>query len=334
MEYDDTEDDDSDAMQLEHETLYLQNDIPRRSNHTMLDGVKLPKPLRGYTPSVSSNAHPDVPNNPSNISPNLNSNLARAAIQNLSRAPPPRYPPQKPSDPRQNVPPQSLNRPVLPQPVSNPSEMKASSQTDFPLQGPARGFVLIQSNYPPSGRKSFSYNETIAAEIAAALKPASSTPPVKPMPGQYAKRTPTKAAPTTSSAGKKVEPPMATAPRPLFVPTRARPNERPSEPIYDDVRPNTGTGISRCQACGNNHLPGQCPLRSNPLTACPGCGYTHLHGMRICPLFWETEYLSLMLERLRNSTEDRRLVESAKDYIQGVKGDYQRRRKEPASGKK
>jgi hypothetical protein len=327
-------------MQVEHEAQNLQDEVPRRSNHTMLDGVKLPKQLRGYTPAVSSNVLPNVSNNPSITSPSLNSNLARAAIQNLSRAAPPGYPLQKPSDRKPNIPPQALNPPALGQPALYPHEMKPPHHTDFPPQGPVKGFFPIQSAYPPLARKSLSYAERMAAEIsegqpAKPFKPASLMPAVKPpMPSQYAKRTLTKAVPTTSSAGKPPQAPTARPPQPLFVPTRARPTERPSEPIYDEVRPNTDTGISRCQACGNDHLPGQCPLRSKPLTACPGCGYTHFHGARICPLFWEEEYLSLLRDRLRESTEDRRLVESARDYISGVKGDYRRRHKEPASGKK
>jgi hypothetical protein len=249
----------------------------------MLDGVKSPKQLRGYTPNVSS--RPNVSNSPSITSPDLNSNLARTAIQKISHAAPPLYPLENPSDHRPNIPPQALNLPALARPVLYPPGMKAAArQTGILPQGPVRGFVPIQDTYPPSARKSLSYAERIAAEgsdarLAKPLKPPSSTPPVNPpMPGQYAKRTLTKAVPTTPSAGKPPQPPTARPPQPLFVPTRARPTERPSEPIYDEVRPNTGTGILRCQACGNDHLPGQCPLRSKPLTACPGCGYTHLHG--------------------------------------------------------
>ena len=328
---DDTEEECADGLQLEHEAQNLEDVVPRRSNHGMLDGVELPKQFRGSTPVVPSTARSNGPNTTSITSLSLNPNLVRAATLQLSFGTPPPYPLQSlPRDGRTNIPPQALTRPALTRPVlwSSP-EMHSAHQTHIPPQSPVRGFYPFQNTYPP-----LSTTQMIGAQIslphpAKHARPPSSMPPVKlPMPPQYAKRTPPKAANPPSSTGKPPQPPsMATPPKSLVVPVRARPTERPSEPIYDSVRPNMGTAISRCQACGNEHLPGQCPLRSQSLTVCPGCGYVHLHGTRTCPLFWEEEYVTLLQERLKESTEDRRLIESAAEYVRGVKGDLRRKSK-------
>jgi Chromatin remodeling factor Mit1 C-terminal Zn finger 2 len=339
-------------MQMDHEARNLQDEVPRRSSYSMLERVTLLKELRGSTPTVSSRAPLNTSNDTSTTSQHLTSPLTQTAIRKLAPAAPPPYPPRaQPWLDNVNVFAWTPSGQAPARPVSSiPSNLWATQQV-YNLQKGVQtpGFTPIQKTYASLARNPPSDIDKAripSAPPAKPPKPPSSAPAVKPpMPPQYAKRTPPTAKQPKSSATKPPRPPSsvgnppqppsaATQLKPLYVPTRARPAERPSEPIYDDVRPNMGTGISRCQACGNDHLPGQCPLRSKPLTACPGCGYVHLHRPRICPLFWEEEYTSLLLERLKESTEDRKLIENAVDYVRGVKGGIRRRQRGQTNGKK
>lgn len=84
-----------------------------------------------------------------------------------------------------------------------------------------------------------------------------------------------------------------------------------------------------CSLCRQNHTGGKCPLRNEALQQCPGCGFYHLHMHRSCPLLQDLHYVELMHKRLSESTEDIEIVQAARKYITGVKGDLHRRVKEP-----
>ena len=105
--------------------------------------------------------------------------------------------------------------------------------------------------------------------------------------------------------------------------------EKPYERIYVDLPSPDEKSV--CIACGTNHLRGRCPLRFGTLMECPGCRYVHFHGIRTCPLFREKEYLDLLLNRLKESTEHKPLVESARAYVRGIRGNYARNQKKATS---
>jgi len=112
--------------------------------------------------------------------------------------------------------------------------------------------------------------------------------------------------------------------QPRVIPA-STPREKPYEPIYADLP--SADGKTVCIACGTVHPGGRCPLRFGTLSECPGCTYVHFHGIRTCPLFREKEYLDLLLNRLKESTEDKALIESARAYVRGIRADYARHRK-------
>ncbi|OJJ49241.1 hypothetical protein ASPZODRAFT_129654 [Penicilliopsis zonata CBS 506.65] len=84
-----------------------------------------------------------------------------------------------------------------------------------------------------------------------------------------------------------------------------------------------------CLACGGDHPPGSCLLRLAGVEHCGLCGIAHMGQGRACPHLKEDVQVQRMLEALKESPEPRELVEKAKKYLQGIRGDLaQRKRKE------
>jgi len=75
-----------------------------------------------------------------------------------------------------------------------------------------------------------------------------------------------------------------------------------------------------CVACNHSHPTGSCPLKIAGVELCPLCGVAHYGIARQCPHIKSETMVRLMLEQLRNSPEDRQIVEAASKYLKGVKG--------------
>ncbi|KAF2675531.1 hypothetical protein BT63DRAFT_420727 [Microthyrium microscopicum] len=75
-----------------------------------------------------------------------------------------------------------------------------------------------------------------------------------------------------------------------------------------------------CVPCGNSHPPGSCPLKIAGVELCPLCGTSHYGVARTCPHIKSETMVRLLLDQLRDSPEDRTLVDSATKYLRGVKG--------------
>jgi chromodomain-helicase-DNA-binding protein 4 len=75
-----------------------------------------------------------------------------------------------------------------------------------------------------------------------------------------------------------------------------------------------------CQACNHSHPTGSCPLKIAGVELCPLCGVAHYGIARQCPHIKSETRVKLMLDQLRNSPEDRQLVDAASKYLKGVKG--------------
>jgi chromodomain-helicase-DNA-binding protein 4 len=86
-----------------------------------------------------------------------------------------------------------------------------------------------------------------------------------------------------------------------------------------------------CIACNQMHPVGYCPLKLAGVEHCGLCGIAHLGYQRVCPHLNSEEQILSMLQSLRQSTEQRWLVDSARNYLYGVKGDLVKRRKAESS---
>jgi Chromatin remodeling factor Mit1 C-terminal Zn finger 2 len=101
---------------------------------------------------------------------------------------------------------------------------------------------------------------------------------------------------------------------------------QPSNPIRAKVPwPPADKSPINCVVCSSQHVPGKCPLREVQVENCPGCGYSHLHLNRTCPLLRDAKTVEAMYQRLKESTEDPEIIQAAKTYLIGVKGDFSRR---------
>ena len=101
----------------------------------------------------------------------------------------------------------------------------------------------------------------------------------------------------------------------------------PSDPITGYVPTAPIQSIISCKLCSTTHEAGKCPLREIEVQKCPACGYNHFHQKRTCPLLQDLEYVETMYNRLKESTEDKEVVDAAKTFIRGVRADLQLRKK-------
>lgn len=84
---------------------------------------------------------------------------------------------------------------------------------------------------------------------------------------------------------------------------------------------------SPCIACNQIHPVGYCPLKLAGVEHCGLCGIAHLGYQRTCPHLNSETRVALMLGSLKESTEPRHIVEEAKKYLRGIRGDLVRRKK-------
>ncbi|GAD95607.1 chromatin remodeling complex subunit (Chd3), putative [Paecilomyces variotii No. 5] len=83
-----------------------------------------------------------------------------------------------------------------------------------------------------------------------------------------------------------------------------------------------------CLACKRLHPTGHCPLKLSGVEHCGLCGIAHFGHQRTCPHLTSESQVALMLSFLKESTEIKSLVEEARRYLRGVRGDLVRRRKD------
>lgn len=89
------------------------------------------------------------------------------------------------------------------------------------------------------------------------------------------------------------------------------------------VNPNVDTP---CFTCDNIHPPGYCRLKLAGVEHCGLCGIAHFGHSRTCPHLNSEMQVAQMLGSLKQSTEQRALVDEATKYIRGIRGDLVVRR--------
>ncbi|EED17711.1 chromatin remodeling complex subunit (Chd3), putative [Talaromyces stipitatus ATCC 10500] len=108
---------------------------------------------------------------------------------------------------------------------------------------------------------------------------------------------------------------------------KARPFKRvdPNKPTPDPTNGNAGQPnrpvdrLLPCLACNQIHPVGYCPLKLAGVEHCALCGIAHLGYQRVCPHLNSEEQILSMLQSLRQSTEPKWLVDSARHYLCTVK---------------
>ncbi|KLJ13812.1 hypothetical protein EMPG_11266 [Blastomyces silverae] len=83
----------------------------------------------------------------------------------------------------------------------------------------------------------------------------------------------------------------------------------------------------RCVACDQIHRTGHCPLKLAGVEHCGLCGIAHYGRGRTCPHLSSETQVALMLGSLKESPEQRALVDEATKYLRGIRGDLVRRKK-------
>ena len=83
-----------------------------------------------------------------------------------------------------------------------------------------------------------------------------------------------------------------------------------------------------CLACGKTHTTGYCPLKHAGVEHCPLCGLAHFGYYRACPHLSSLTQCRHMLDALKQSNEPAALVKRAKQYIVGIIGDLNRRKRQ------
>ncbi|KAK2783060.1 hypothetical protein FQN53_009364 [Emmonsiellopsis sp. PD_33] len=112
------------------------------------------------------------------------------------------------------------------------------------------------------------------------------------------------------------------------VTAKVRPYKRAKVPDVDLGLDGTSTRpLRRCVACDQNHSPGHCPLKLAGPEHCGLCGIAHYGRARTCPHLNSESQVALMLGSLKESPEQRALVEEATKYLRGIRGDLVRRKK-------
>ncbi|KAF2274723.1 uncharacterized protein EI97DRAFT_434949 [Westerdykella ornata] len=100
-----------------------------------------------------------------------------------------------------------------------------------------------------------------------------------------------------------------------------KPFERVHLPVRSTLEPQFGRWKEQvCIACHQTHALGACPLKIAGVEHCGLCGLAHFGHARTCPHIKSETQVRDMLEALKNSPEDKRLIEAAAKYLRGVKG--------------
>ncbi|OAT08656.1 chromatin remodeling complex subunit [Blastomyces gilchristii SLH14081] len=89
----------------------------------------------------------------------------------------------------------------------------------------------------------------------------------------------------------------------------------------------TSCPVRRCVACDQIHQTGHCPLKLAGVEHCGLCGIAHYGRGRTCPHLNSETQVALMLGSLKESPEQRALVDEATKYLRGIRGDLVRRKK-------
>ena len=96
---------------------------------------------------------------------------------------------------------------------------------------------------------------------------------------------------------------------------------QPLNEVDNNVMPAT------CLACGKIHPTGYCPLKHAGVEHCPLCGIAHYGHYRTCPHLNSLTQCRRMLDALKQSTEPETERKRAKQYLVGIIGDLNRRRR-------
>ncbi|USP81376.1 hypothetical protein yc1106_08650 [Curvularia clavata] len=100
-----------------------------------------------------------------------------------------------------------------------------------------------------------------------------------------------------------------------------KPFQRAQLPIRNPLTFSYGSYINHiCPACHKNHPRGACELKVAGVEHCGLCGLAHYGHSRTCPHIRSETQVREMLEALKNSPEERELVDAAIKYLRGVKG--------------
>jgi len=94
------------------------------------------------------------------------------------------------------------------------------------------------------------------------------------------------------------------------------------------ITPTDDPAMPLCKACRHHHAHGSCTIKKSGVEYCPICKLAHLPKASICPHFGSETQIKAMMEALRQSTEDKALVDEAKRYLRGRKGQLQKDRRE------
>lgn len=127
----------------------------------------------------------------------------------------------------------------------------------------------------------------------------------------------------------------AQKPNPIFTVRsfqRVVPPPEPPTPTSIGMDGHMDQNGGTCFVCGRFHPIGSCPLKVAGVEHCGLCGLAHFGHARTCPHLRSDIQVTRMLEALKQSTEDRNLVELAKKYCRGIKGDLAQRKRR-VSGK-
>ncbi|KAF8534418.1 P-loop containing nucleoside triphosphate hydrolase protein [Trichophaea hybrida] len=96
----------------------------------------------------------------------------------------------------------------------------------------------------------------------------------------------------------------------------------------DVIQPTDDPAMPFCQACRNHHAQGACTLKQSGVEYCPICKLAHFPKASICPHFESETQIKAMMEALRQSTEDKALVDEAKRYLRGRRAQLQKEKRE------
>ena len=165
-------------------------------------------------------------------------------------------------------------------------------------------------------RKSSSHTNLISPTQSEFLFGNECCMPVLTLAGRAFKRAKLPGSPVVDGSTELASPTNAIAPQPL--------NE-----VDKNVMPAT------CLACGKPHAMGYCPLKHAGVEHCPLCGIAHYGHYRTCPHLSSLTQCRRMLDALKQSTEPVAERKRAKQYLVGIIGDLNRRRRreqQPAQG--
>ncbi|KAH0556162.1 hypothetical protein GP486_005905 [Trichoglossum hirsutum] len=106
------------------------------------------------------------------------------------------------------------------------------------------------------------------------------------------------------------------------------PFKRAPLPVLNVDAGPTFPGQEKCAMCDTFHEVGSCPLKLCGVEHCGLCGRAHFSGANECPHLNSETQVRLMLIALKDSTEDKELVDAATAYLRGRKGTLVRKKKE------